>query len=180
MSNAETRAERKQQKIERKQEKMQAKLQKKQEKLENAGKFKRWRNRRPFWGATLSALAGLMILYIPVQLYAIAFIPGSYVFIGFLFGGLVLILGILAFFYPQFSTVLGIITIFLSVLSVMGALGGFLIGTIVGIIGGALCVGWHTEDVPVDRDRPKQDKPKRRLKKKDQTIDQGNGTTTSV
>ena len=143
MRSKRTKSGKKQQKI----EKNQLKLIKRQEKLASASRFKRWRNNRPFGGAVLSTLAGLLILYIPVQLYAIAFVPGSFAFIGFLFGGLVLILGILSFIYPQFSTVLGVIIIFLSILSIVGALGGFLFGTILGIIGGALCIGYEKQTI---------------------------------
>lgn len=160
--------------IERRQQQLQEKLQRKQAKLENAGKFARWRNSRPFWGATLILLAGLAVLYIPIQLYAIAFIPGSLVFVGFLFGGLMVLIGALAYIYPQFSTVFGVITIFLSVLSIMGALGGFIIGTILGIIGGALCVGWTMVAVPHDQDRASQKQDKK------DTIKANEGTTASV
>ncbi len=125
------------------------KLQGKHRKVANGGKFRKWRNKRPFWGASLILLAGLMILYIPLHLYAIAFIPGSLVFVGFLFGGLILIMGILDYIYPQFSTVFGVVTIFLSILSVMGALGGFVIGTIIGIIGGAMSIAWEKQEVTI-------------------------------
>ncbi|WP_052330358.1 DUF6114 domain-containing protein [Virgibacillus sp. MSP4-1] len=160
MGNKESRAA-------KKLEKKQAKLQKKYESLEGGGKFKKWRNDRPFWGATLTLLAGLMILYIPLQLYAIAFVPGSLVFVGFLFGGLILIVGGCAYFYPKLSTLFGVMTIFLSVLSIMGALGGFIIGTIIGIVGGALCIAWQQEEVPADtpsenkrvKRRPKHQRP---------------------
>src|SRR5699024_12650246 len=87
----------------------------------------------------------LLILYIPLHLYAIAMIPGSFVFVGFLFGGLILIIGVLAYIYPQFSTVFGVITIFLSVLSLMAALGGFIVGTILGIVSGSLLVAWEKQ-----------------------------------
>lgn len=171
----------KEERAENRQEKLQMKLQKKEEKLRKAGRLKRWKNRRPFWGATLSALAGLLILYIPVQLYAIAFIPGSLVFIGLMFGGLVLILGILAYIYPQFSTVLGVITIFLSVLSIMGALGGFLFGTIFGIIGGALCIAWDPVSITTDKDHPDDMGQKNRIwKRKSKTIDAGENTGSST
>lgn len=177
MRSAETKDEKKQRKV----EKRTAKIQKKQAKLESAGKFKLWRNRRPFWGATLAALAGLLILYIPIQLYAIAFIPGSFAFIGLLFGGLVLILGILAYIYPQFSTVLGVMTIFLSVLSIMGALGGFLFGTIFGIIGGALCIGWEEQGTLTHtNDRDHKEKSNRIWRRKSKKIDTGKNTGTST
>ncbi|MFC4618792.1 DUF6114 domain-containing protein [Camelliibacillus cellulosilyticus] len=112
-------------------------------------KFKNWRMSRPFWGATLSLLAGLFILWIPLQLYAVAFAPGNFAFIGFLFGGLIIILAILGYIFPQFSIVFGVLTIFLAVLSIMGALGGLVIGTILGIIGGSLSIAWKKDVVPI-------------------------------
>lgn len=149
-------------------QKREDKLQHKYTKLSKAGKFKRWRNRRPFWGATLILLAALMILYIPIHLYAIAFIPGSLVFVGFLFGGLLLIIGTFAYIYPQFSTVFGVVTIFLSVLSVMGALGGFIVGSIFGIIAGALCIAWEMKEVKMNNNQQnKQDKKVKRTKRSD-------------
>jgi hypothetical protein len=135
---------------ERKILKREQKQEKKFEKVVEGSKFKQWRSRRPFWGATLTVLAGLMILYIPLHLYAIAFIPGSLVFVGFIFGGLVLIIGICEYLYPQLSTFFGIATIFLSVLSIMGALGGFLIGTLLGIVAGALNIAWDKEEIDLD------------------------------
>ncbi|HET7627016.1 MAG TPA: DUF6114 domain-containing protein [Bacillales bacterium] len=134
-------------KIEQNAAKKTEKQRKRREDVIQAGPFKRWRSERPFWGATLTLLSGIMILYIPVQLYAIAFAPGSFAFVGLLFGGLIVIIGSMAYRYPPFSTVFGVVTIFLSVLSIMGALGGFVIGTIIGIIGGALCIAWQPEMV---------------------------------
>ncbi|WP_077615753.1 DUF6114 domain-containing protein [Caenibacillus caldisaponilyticus] len=168
MGDAAAKAEKKQERL----EKARAKLEKRLEKLENAGKFKAWRSRRPFWGATFSVLAGLLILYIPIQLYAIAFVPGSFAFIGLLFGVLVLILGVLSYIFPQFSTVLGVITMFLSILSIMGALGGFLLGTILGLIGGALCIGWEEHVIAPDANGPDQmNRPDKGEKAKTNLID---------
>ncbi|MCZ0754568.1 DUF6114 domain-containing protein [Anoxybacillus sp. J5B_2022] len=107
--------------------------------------FKEWKARRPFWGATLTILSGLVILWIPIQLYEVAIVPGSILFSGFFLGGLVFLLGVMSYAMPKLSTVFGIITIFAAVLSIMGALGGFLVGTILGIIGGALCIAWKPE-----------------------------------
>ncbi|PDM39133.1 MULTISPECIES: DUF6114 domain-containing protein [unclassified Geobacillus] len=113
--------------------------------------FKDWRKRRPFWGATLLLLSGLIILWIPIQLYEVAIVPGSILFAGFFFGGMVLLMAVMSYVMPKLSTIFGVIAIFTSVLSIMGALGGFLIGTILGIIGGALCIAWKPEFTAVDR-----------------------------
>jgi hypothetical protein len=105
--------------------------------------FKKWRHTRPFFGAILTVLSGLMILWVPFNLYLSTFLPGSVAVIGLLFGGLITLIGLMSFFLPSASKALGIIVIFLSILSVIGALGGFLFGTIFGIIGGALLTAWR-------------------------------------
>ena len=94
-----------------------------------------------------------------------ALIPGSLVFIGFLFAGLTLIIGTLAYIYPQFSTVFGVITIFLSVLSIMGALGGFIVGTILGIVGGAFLIAWSQEEVFIKNDKQQNKSPSNKSSK---------------
>jgi MFS family permease len=108
-------------------------------------RFKIWRARRPFWGATLCILSGLIILWVPAKLYEVAAAPGSILFVGFFLGGLTLLMGVLSYIMPRLSTLLGVLAIFASVLSIMGALGGFLIGTILGIIGGSMLIAWKPE-----------------------------------
>lgn len=104
--------------------------------------FRKWRHTRPFFGAILTVLSGLMILWVPLNLYLSTFLPGSVAVIGLLFGGLITLIGMMSLFLPGASKALGIIVIFLSILSVIGALGGFLFGTIFGIIGGSLLTAW--------------------------------------
>jgi hypothetical protein len=108
-------------------------------------RFKNWRARRPFWGATLCILSGLIILWVPAKLYELAAAPGSILFVGFFLGGLTLLMGVLSHIMPRLSTLLGVLAIFASVLSIMGALGGFFIGTILGIIGGSMLIAWKPE-----------------------------------
>lgn len=104
---------------------------------------KKWRKSRPIWGAAITIISGLMILWVPLNLYLSTFLPGSIAVIGLLFGGLITLIGIMALFFPGSAKMLGIFTIFLSILSVIGALGGFLFGTIFGIIGGSLLIAWR-------------------------------------
>lgn len=162
--------------------KKEEKMQRKYTKISEASKFKQWRNRRPFWGATFTVLAALMILYIPIHLYAIAFIPGSLVFVGFIFGGLLLITGIFAYIYPQFSTVFGVVTIFLSIISIMGALGGFIIGSVLGIIAGALCIAWNMEEVTMNKNQSpnKNEEQKQKRSKSKQSVDEKQAQTAQV
>ena len=105
--------------------------------------LKNWRKKRPLFGAIITILSGLLILWVPLNLYLSTFLPGSIAIIGLLFGGMITLIGIVALFFPNASKILGIFTIFLSILSVIGALGGFLIGTLLGILGGALLMAWR-------------------------------------
>lgn len=111
--------------------------------------FTKWRKSRPLWGALITIISGLMISWVPLNLYLSTFLPGSIAIIGLLFGGLLILIGIVAIFFPNASKILGIFTIFLSILSVIGALGGFLFGTIFGIFGGALLMAWSLAPVKV-------------------------------
>ncbi len=106
-------------------------------------RFRNWKITRPFWGATLALLSGLLICYVPLQLLEVAAVPGTMVFVGFFLGGIVLICAILSYIMPHLSTLLGIMIMFSAILSIMGAMGGFIIGTILGIIGGSLCISWR-------------------------------------
>jgi len=53
------------------------------------------KKKRPKLGLTLVCLSGLAILWIPVNLYWMAFVPGSFAFAGILFGTLVLSCGVI-------------------------------------------------------------------------------------
>jgi hypothetical protein len=101
-----------------------------------------WRRKRPFGGALSLVISGLLILWVPLSMAPIALMPGSFSILGIVFGGMVLLLGMVALFLPKYSQLVGVLGIFFAVLSLLGALGGFLIGTILGIIGGAGCFAW--------------------------------------
>lgn len=120
--------------------------------------FSKWKNERPFWGALLTLLSGILVLWVPLNLYLSTFLPGTVAIVGLIFGGMIIIIGLLSFIFAQFSKVFGIMTMFLSILSVIGALGGFLVGTIIGIIGGALCIAWNLEENNIERIQTNNDK----------------------
>jgi MFS family permease len=111
--------------------------------------FKKWRKSRPFWGSFVTIVSGLMILWVPINLYLSTLLPGSFAIIGLVFGGAITLIGFISMFFPNASKILGIFTIFLSILSVIGALGGFLIGTLFGIIGGSLLMAWRLAPVKI-------------------------------
>ncbi|PQD95332.1 hypothetical protein CYL18_08560 [Pradoshia eiseniae] len=106
-------------------------------------RFRNWRKSRPFWGAILALLSGLVILYVPLSLIEIAALPGTTLFIGFFLGGMVLLGGIMTLIMPQFAVFFGLFIMVSAILSIMGAMGGLVIGTLLGIIGGAKILAWR-------------------------------------
>src|SRR5690606_25339929 len=88
-------------------------------------------------------LAGLVISWMPLNLFPVAFLPGTYIFLGYLFSGLIIATALGALLLPAASTYLGILVILFSILSIFGALGGLIVGAIMGIAGGSLIVAWR-------------------------------------
>ncbi|MDI3328929.1 MAG: DUF6114 domain-containing protein [Alicyclobacillaceae bacterium] len=100
---------------------------------------------RPRAGLTLVCLGGLAIIWIPGNLYWLAFVPGSFAFAGLLFGALVLACGVLGWLMPRYVRLLGAFAMIISIVSIIGALGGMVVGTLLSVIGGALCIAWSPE-----------------------------------
>jgi len=113
--------------------------------------------KRPKLGLMLVCLSGLTILWIPANLYWIAFVPGSFAFAGILFGTLVLSCGILGWLMPQYVRLLGAFAMILSILSIIGALGGLVIGTLLGMVGGSLCIAWGPASRPSNESYEKKE-----------------------
>ena len=106
--------------------------------------FRGWRRSRPFWGGLLVTLGGAEILLTYRAAFGVVLHFGLYGLAGYLVPGLLTLLGLLIVFDPVHRT-------FYSVLSVLAALGtwltsnhgGFMIGMLLGLVGGSLAFGWQ-------------------------------------
>lgn len=117
---------------------------------ESRARFDEWRHGRPFLGGLLLLLSGLVIAYVPMQFATeLLLVGGSFTFIGLLFATLVSLTGVFVLMRPEFSRELGILGVTMSILSIFGALGGLVVGMLVGIVGGNLCIAW---DAPADEE----------------------------
>jgi len=107
--------------------------------------FRLWRLRRPFVGSILMILAGILILIGPMSpsILRFALLPGSTIWAALLVGALLLVMGIVQMFVPSLSTFTGGVGVALSLISIIVALGGFVIGMFLGLIGSALGVAWR-------------------------------------
>ncbi|RZH67148.1 DUF6114 domain-containing protein [Natrinema altunense] len=117
-------------------------------------RFNAWRRGRPFLGGLLLCLAGLLITWVPMRILPdIAFIGGEmagFLAIGALFGVFVFLSGLYALSRPARAHGAGVVGIILSIFSLFGSLGGLLVGMLLGIIGGNLCIAWKPSGDAVD------------------------------
>jgi Family of unknown function (DUF6114) len=111
-------------------------------------KFRAWRRARPYWGGLLAILAGVEI-YASTQtsIGDIVVKVGVEGFQAYLIPLMLILAGFLAWFTPAQRAFYGIITAFISVYALVGVnLGGWLVGTLLGMTAGALIFSW----TPVD------------------------------
>ncbi|MER7396268.1 DUF6114 domain-containing protein [Streptomyces sp. NPDC000151] len=109
--------------------------------------FRVWRGQRPYWGGLLTVLAGIPIMYIPYANLTIGSLTvrmattagaGSLII-----GVLLVVLGLTMWFQPASRVFAGVAGILLSLVSlVVSNFGAFLVGFLLGLIGGALAVSW--------------------------------------
>lgn len=105
--------------------------------------FRHWRRTRPFWGGLWCILGGSVIAYGPTTAFKVIFIAGSSVWLGILVGVLVAAMGLFLWFTPQVRQVVGILAVLFSMVSLITSdYGGFLIGMLLGTIGGAMGFAW--------------------------------------
>ncbi|GAA0393140.1 hypothetical protein GCM10009530_50600 [Microbispora corallina] len=103
-----------------------------------------WRRTRPFWGGLLTLLAGLELLSIPFATRALPLvIQSGTVGATYLISLLLIILGLLLWLQPGQRVFLGVVAVLVSIASFVYAnLGGFLVGMLLGLVGGALAAAW--------------------------------------
>lgn len=105
-------------------------------------RFRDWRHSRPFWGGLLALLAGAEIAALPLSAYKIILVAPN-VTLAAGIGFVILILGVLVWMSPEQNKLYGLLTVLLGVVSfVTSNLGGFVVGGILAILGGALAFAW--------------------------------------
>ncbi|HKE66658.1 MAG TPA: DUF6114 domain-containing protein, partial [Micromonosporaceae bacterium] len=115
--------------------------------------FRRWRKARPFWGGLFLILSGLELLYSGnLSLGNIEIHLGLIGFYSYIIPLVVILCGALTWTLPSqrlFYGIVGNAAVVYSIVSVN--LGGFLIGLLLGIVGGALSIAWVPDKRRYDR-----------------------------
>jgi hypothetical protein len=109
--------------------------------------FRRWRRGRPFGAAVLLALAGVVILLPPYMTFRFRDVVVSISSLGgisaLVLGCLLLVCAGVVCTRAGLRVFVGVAAILLSLAALIAAnFGGFLIGTVLGLVGGALCLAW--------------------------------------
>lgn len=105
--------------------------------------FGDFRRTRPFWGSLWLMLGGWAIMSLTVAPIVVVLAAGASGVAGYLLGGGMIGLGLLAMFSPAQKGVAGVLgTAFAVAAFVASNLGGFLVGTLLGVLGGTMVFGW--------------------------------------
>lgn len=109
--------------------------------------FGQWRRGRPFWAGVFLTLAGLVIIFPPFATLKVGELAISITTIGgmsgLLIGVLLVVCAATMWVRPQFRLAAGIAALLLSLVALVTTnLGGFLAGTLLGLLGSALAISW--------------------------------------
>jgi hypothetical protein len=105
--------------------------------------LRRFRRSRPFWAGLLVVIAGLELGALPVGPTDPLIRAGRSAGAGLACAALLLLMGVVILLLPSQRVVAGLIAVAASLGSfVLSNLGGFVIGMLLGVLGGSMAVGW--------------------------------------
>lgn len=119
-------------------------------------RFGAWRRSRPFWGGLITVVAGL-------ELFGSGQLDFGHLHLQFGIQGMqatilpivLVLVGVLAWTTPVHRVFYGVIALVVSIYSLIGVnLGGFMIGTILGIVGSVWTLAWLPRDAAEPTDEP--------------------------
>ncbi|MEU3844949.1 DUF6114 domain-containing protein [Streptomyces sp. NPDC028635] len=106
--------------------------------------WRTWRRSRPFWGGLATVVAGSEICVLPLAPLKVMLEQGVAGLPSVLLGLVMVVLGLSAWIAPHHRGLAGVLTVLLAVAAlVMSNLGGFLFGTVLGIVGGSMIFAWQ-------------------------------------
>ncbi|GAA4016581.1 DUF6114 domain-containing protein [Streptomyces marokkonensis] len=124
-------------------------------------RFRAWRGSRPFWAGLFTALGGIPIAYFPYATLKLGNMSIAMATTGgaasLIIGVLLITLGMTLWFQQATRIFAGVAAILLALVSlVVSNIGGFLMGFLLAMIGGALALSWvpgkEAPEEPVEDD----------------------------
>ncbi len=118
--------------------------------------FQGWRRARPFWGGLFLVASGIEFYlsgHLDLMPVKVSFGPQS--FLSWLIPLALLLCGLLTWFTPAQRIFYGILGAVIAVAALIGLnLGGFLVGMLLGVVGGALSFAWAPGEPGTDQPGP--------------------------
>ncbi|MEU8890624.1 DUF6114 domain-containing protein [Streptomyces sp. NPDC048442] len=110
-------------------------------------RFRAWRGVRPFWAGLLTILGGVPIMYFPyndLKMGSLTLTMATTAGAGSLIIGVLLVtLGLTMWFHSIVRIFAGVAAILLALVSIpVSNIGGFIIGFVLSLLGGAMSVAW--------------------------------------
>ncbi|MGC9380783.1 DUF6114 domain-containing protein [Streptomyces sp. MH13] len=110
-------------------------------------RFRAWRGSRPFWAGLFTALGGIPIAYFPYATLKLGNMSIAMATTGgaasLIIGVLLITLGMTLWFQQATRIFAGVAAIMLALVSlVVSNIGGFLVGFLLAMVGGALALSW--------------------------------------
>lgn len=122
--------------------------------------WQRWRRTRPFWGGLLIILGGAEILLSEQAPLPIVIHVGAQGLAGYLVPIVLVLCGVLLWLTPAQQTFYSVLAVVLALGSwVTSNLGGFFVGLLLGVIGGALAFAWQRGEEPEQAFREEPGEP---------------------
>lgn len=107
----------------------------------------RWRHGRPFWGGLFVLLGGAEIMLTVWAPLGVVLHVGMQNFIGYLIPIVIMLCGVLLWFNPAQRLFYSLIAIICALASfITSNMGGFIIGLLLTLTGGALAFAWTDEE----------------------------------
>ncbi|MGV9247882.1 DUF6114 domain-containing protein [Streptomyces sp. NPDC003710] len=118
--------------------------------------FRAWRGTRPFWAGLLVLLGGFPILYFPYAHLQLGHLTLAMATTGgagsLIIGVLLIVLGISLWFQKHVRTFAGVAAILLALVSLpVSNFGGFVVGFLLSLVGGAMAVSWAPGVPPAEQ-----------------------------
>ncbi|RJS45514.1 DUF6114 domain-containing protein [Nocardioides cavernaquae] len=102
-----------------------------------------YRRTRPFWGGLWLMLGGLVVIKLNSYPLGVAMAGSFNRSAGYILGGAMVMFGLVAWVSPIYARLVGLFGVLAAMAAFVGSnLGGFLVGTVLGIIGGSMIWGW--------------------------------------
>lgn len=120
-------------------------------------RFREFRWTRPFWGGLFLMIGGVVIGWLPLGPITDIVKLGIGGIGGYLCALLLIAMGLTAWFQPSLRRAAGVVGVLVALVSFpVTNLGGFIVGMMLGIVGGCMVFGWTpgVVEVPADSAEP--------------------------